>query len=182
MSTADFASYNAIVFGDPFCAYADETILATPDATKQTWTPAVTGNVVLIGTDVSYHFGTGQSSRLIRDGLSWAAKGSGTGMYVSLSCYYAYSDVGTTVNFLSELGAFTVQGQYAPPFTGCPDVIGLTPEGFDHPALRGITASGLSFWSCAIHEAFDSFPSTFRALAQDKDFHIPYIIATAPRG
>jgi hypothetical protein len=103
-------------------------------------------------------------------------------LYVSLSCYYGYAEVGTTVDFLSALGAFAVQGQFAPPFTGCVDSIGLTVDGFSHPALRGISASGLSNWSCAVHEAFDSFPSTFRALAQDRDNHIPYIIATAPRG
>lgn len=48
MTTADFASYKAIVLADPSCS-GDPTILQFLVDTKNVWGPAVEGNMVLIG-------------------------------------------------------------------------------------------------------------------------------------
>jgi hypothetical protein len=52
-TTDDFASYDAIVFGDPSCG--QKQLLATAEATRAVWSPAVTGNIMVIGMDPIYH-------------------------------------------------------------------------------------------------------------------------------
>jgi hypothetical protein len=54
MTTAQFASYNAIVFGDPSCG-GDPSILNTAVADESTWAAAVGGPIVVIGTDPILH-------------------------------------------------------------------------------------------------------------------------------
>jgi hypothetical protein len=54
MSTAEFAAFKAIVLADPSCS-RDPTELQFLVDTKNTWGPAVTGNMILIGKNV--HFG-----------------------------------------------------------------------------------------------------------------------------
>jgi hypothetical protein len=48
MTTADFASFKAIVLADPSYSY-DPTVVDFLGNTKNTWGPAVTGNTMLIG-------------------------------------------------------------------------------------------------------------------------------------
>jgi hypothetical protein len=175
MTTSDFASYSAIVFGDPTCI-ADPGILDSAVANRTTWSPAVTGNIVVIGTDPVFHQGEGQALKLIANGLSWTAHGSGTGLYADLSCYYGSSPPGTTIDLLAEFGSFGVQGQVSDP-----ESVGITVLGSRHPVLRGITSAGLSNWGNSIHEEITASPPTFGVLTQDKQFHLPVVIATAGR-
>ena len=55
----DFASYAAIVLGDPTCKGIGS--FAAAEANTDVWGPALTGNIVLIGTDPTWHsaFGPG---------------------------------------------------------------------------------------------------------------------------
>jgi hypothetical protein len=53
-STADFATYRAIVLGDATCATSLIPIAAA-EANKGVWGPAITGNVILVGTDPVFH-------------------------------------------------------------------------------------------------------------------------------
>jgi hypothetical protein len=48
MKQSDFMAYKAIIIGDPYCSkgIANFNIL---NATKSVWSPAITGNVILIG-------------------------------------------------------------------------------------------------------------------------------------
>jgi len=48
MSTADFAAYKAIILSDPDCG-SDPSVLQFLIDSKNTWGPAVEGNMVLIG-------------------------------------------------------------------------------------------------------------------------------------
>src|SRR5215469_2348505 len=52
----------------------------------------VTGNVIVIGTDPTFHHFAGQNSAgatdLINNGIAWAASKEPTGAYITLSCYY----------------------------------------------------------------------------------------------
>ena len=165
MTAAQFASYNAIVFGDPTCG-TDPTILNTAIANQGTWAPAVTGPIVVIGTDPVFHQSRvgGQANQLTTNAITTAASGSSTGLYASLSCYYGSSPANTAVPLLSPFGTFTVEQG----ITGCDsDISIVTPTS---PVMSGITASGLANWSCSVHEAFDAYPSSYTAIVADTDF------------
>src|SRR5439155_466076 len=52
-SQADFATYRAIILGDPTCVTGTGPVTAAI-ANNTTWGPVVNGNIVLIGTDPVY--------------------------------------------------------------------------------------------------------------------------------
>ncbi len=97
---------------------------------------------------------------MITSGIQFAASGQGTGLYVSLSCYYFNVTQPTTVDFLSEIGSFIVEGQ-----NGCPNAVNILAPG--HPAMSGVTSAGLSNWGCSMHEWFSSFPASFAVIAEE---------------
>jgi hypothetical protein len=47
MTTADFAKYKAIIVPDPSCG--DLSLIQFLEDSKDAWSPAVTGNIILIG-------------------------------------------------------------------------------------------------------------------------------------
>lgn len=183
MTTADFEAYKAIIIPDPNCGTID--MIDFLDLTKTVWGPAVMGNIILIGTDPTYHSSTRPGAlTLIDDAVQFAASGNGTGFYLSLSCYYDSIDA-STVNSLSYFGTITVRGRLA-----CYNDAHLVA---DSEALGKLDDAALSNWSCSVHEVFTSFPTTglfgFEPLAiaqgatgdGQKDFAdgssgIPYII------
>jgi cysteine-rich repeat protein len=148
MTSADFASYRAIILGDPACSF---TPLRMAEAVKnrQVWGPVVDGNVVIVGTDPVAHPPGGVS--LTRNAVRFASAEQGkTGMYISLSCYYHYAPPKTPVPVLEPFGAFTVTQ------VGCYNDAHIVAQ---HPALSNLTSLQLSNWGCSVHEAFDSFPA-----------------------
>ena len=178
-STADFATYKSLDTGDATCDYGNFNATAL---TTDIWGPAVTGNVIIVGTDSVYHQSQGGDA-LTNGAVKFAAAEPGaTGAYISLSCYYHGVAPYTPVPALSPFGGFTVTG------VGCYNDAHKVAE---HPALDGITDATLSNWSCSVHEAFDSYPSDLLPLAiarnagtpdQQKCFAdgscgIPYILA-----
>src|SRR4051812_14625055 len=175
MTTFEFGLYDAIVFGDPTCT-EDTTPLATAEFNKFTWSSAVSGPKVVIGTDPIYHqseFGV-QANQLTLNAMAFAAGGSGTGLYANLSCYY--SGESSSVDFLSAIGSFQVAGQGAGGLNSCPNDVGILLP--DHPVMNGIAVAGLANWSCSIHEAFTAYPAEFQAVARDNPTGLAYIIAT----
>lgn len=182
-TTADFAAYKAIVIPDPTCGSVGTIDFF--DLSKADWGPAVMGNIILIGTDPTFH----SSSRpgaltLIDDAVLFSASGNGTGLYFALSCYYDSVD-SATVDSLSYFGTITVRGKLA-----CYNDAHLVA---DSSALGKLDDAALSDWSCSVHEVFSSYPTTglfgFEPLAiaqgatgdGQKDFAdgsngIPYII------
>ena len=172
MTTADFANYRAIILGDPFCS---TTPSAAAEANRTTWGPAINGNVVVNGTDPTFHSTQG-GAELIQSSVAFAVDAAGkTGMYMSLSCYYNFSSAGTAVPMLEPFGTFTVTGNL-----GCYNDSHIVAS---HPALAGLTDEMLSNWSCSVHEAFDSWPTTgpgaFTVLAIAENIGTVY---TAPDG
>ncbi|CZR67440.1 related to glucan 1,4-alpha-glucosidase [Phialocephala subalpina] len=170
MTTADFASYKAIVLADPSCS-SDPTILEFLVDTKDVWGPAVEGNMVLIGTDPSYHFSSEPGAgALIDNAIKFSAAGksstgvSQTGLYFALSCYYDSVDT-ATVDTLSYFGTFGVRGNL--------DCYNKAHIVASSPALGGLADADLSDWSCSVHEAFSVYPSVgvngFQALAIAQD-------------
>lgn len=150
MTTADFENYKAIIVSDPECGIIDDINFL--DVTKPVWSPAIMGNIILIGTDPGYH----SSSRpgaltLIDDAVQFAASGNGTGLYFSLSCYYDAVDT-ATVDSLSYFGDISIRGQLA-----CYNDAHLVANS---SALGKLDDSALSDWSCSVHEVFTNYPTT----------------------
>jgi protocatechuate 3,4-dioxygenase beta subunit len=164
MTAAQFAAYDALVLGDPNCA-GPGSGTATAQANANVWGPAVTGNVLINGTDPVFHHNQGGSS-LTNGGVKFAAAKEGkTGAYISLSCYYHGTAPGTPVPLLNGFGSFTATG------VGCYNNAHITAT---HAALAGMTDSTLSNWSCSVHEGFDSWPIAFEVLAIARDVGSAY--------
>jgi hypothetical protein len=182
MTSANFATYRAVVLGDRTCS-ADLNDVAAAEANKTTWSPAVKGNVIVIGTDPVFHAQFGGNAAgaqtLIKNGIGFAAAdATKTGVYIALGCYYYSSGVDTPVPLLSGFGTFTVQGQFT--FGGgCPANSHIVAS---HPALTGLTDADLSNWSCSTHEAFDAFAPTFAVLAINEDIPTGYVATDGTAG
>jgi len=169
MSTAQFASFNAMVFGDPNCS-TNDTVLATPTSTRGAWSPAVLGPKVVIGTDATHHginFGEdGQDKRAIaqaltRNAISYAASQPGaTGMFMSLSCYYAFTTSPTTISALGGFGSFSALGSNDPATANSVTISDST-----NPVVAGLTSADLSNWGKSIHELIVTQPTTWKTVA-----------------
>lgn len=153
MTTAQFASYRAIVLGDPTCdPESTPTPYAAATASVAQWGPAVQGNVIVIGTDPVYHATVGgrpDAGNLITGAMDFVlADPTRTGAYLDLSCSYD-STPSQLAPVLSYFGNFTVHG------VGCNDNIDIVAQ---QAALTDVTNSDLSGWECSVHEAFSSWP------------------------
>ena len=157
MTAADFASYRALVFGDPTCQPGTGAIAAA-EANRNVWGPVVNGNVIIIGADPVFHAYNGAlpgAITLIEKGIGFAAEVPGkTGSYVCLSCYYYDAVGGTPVPLLDPFGTFTVVGQ-STGWTSCPNASHIIATS---PALEGLEDADLSNWSCSVHEGFVQWP------------------------
>ena len=176
MTTAQFASYRAIVLGDPNCTAASPTPLQPAETNRDTWSPAITGNVTLQGTDPGFHAsaagagGAAGARKLVNRSLAFVTADPGhTGLYVSLSCYYVAASSPAPVAVLDGIdgGGFTVQWQPADD-SQVVDASGKS--------ITGLVDADLAGWGSSIHEPFVAFPSTFSAFAVAKSTSSPYII------
>ncbi|KAJ9136598.1 hypothetical protein NKR23_g9802 [Pleurostoma richardsiae] len=180
MTTSEFAVYDALIFSD---ASSISQIQFITDARAQ-WTPAIEGNIIIIGTDPSNHgsYGTAGAVTLIDDGLRFAVNGTSTGLFFSFGYAYQSYSSAIEVDALAGFGEFTSYGA-----GGCYNDVHLVA---DSPALNGLSDEDLSNWGCSIHEVFASYPSDFSALAiangatgegaqtfADNSTGIPYILA-----
>ena len=181
-TTADFATYDALILGDPTCGLPSTPYIGAAEANRTVWSPVIDGNIVVIGTDEVFHHSQG-GSQLTASAVAFAADAAGkTGLMVSLSCYYHDTAPLTPVLVLDQFGTgFKVSG------VGCFNNAHIVAT---HPALAGLTDASLSNWSCSVHEAISDFPSDFLPLAiarnvggpgsmtfPDGSFGIPYIVA-----
>ena len=154
----DFASYRAIVVGDPTCALTGPENSAI--ATANIWGPVVMGSggkVIIIGTDPTFHYGQGGDT-LIYSGMRFViANDPGrtkTGAYLCLSCYYN-SYCGDTVHLLDGIKlpgqSFTMDGGGGACPIGCYNNIHKTANA---PQLVNVNDGNLGPWSCSVHEIF----------------------------
>lgn len=183
-SAADFASYRALVLGDPTCQGPGTGSIAAAEANASTWGPQVDGNVIIMGTDEVYHDVQG-GNLLSEKAMAFAVDEVGrTGAFISLSCYYHGTPPLTPVPLLNDAfgPSFTLTG------VGCYNDAHIVATS---PALVGITDATLSNWSCSVHEAFDSWPASFDVLAiaegigasftaSDGTIGTPYVLARGP--
>ena len=158
-TSADFATYRAIILGDPTCGRLPSIQLAAAVKNRHVWGPVVDGNVIVVGTDPVLH----QKSAVTRNAVQFATAQQGkTGAYINLSCYYEEAPPKTPVPVLAPFGTFT-----ATKVGACYNDVHIVAK---HVALAGLTDSLLSNWSCSVHEAFDSFPAAnFTPLAIARD-------------
>lgn len=159
MTQANFASYRAIILGDPFCQSATSIIAA--EANRTTWSPAITGNMIIIGVDPVVHpsIGTnGRGTELTQKGIAFAAADpTKTGAYITLSCYYISQATAIPLPLLDQFGPFLVKK--APPNFNNSHIVAT------HPSFAGLTDAELSNWSQSVHEIFDQWPITFQVFA-----------------
>lgn len=178
LTRSDFAKYDAVVIGDRGCSDGGSGYLDVAAATRGRWTPALTGNVSVVGTDPVYHWRFGAkvepARRLIVNGLTFATASRGTGAYVSLGCAYSGAGRFTDVPLLAGFGPFTVRGQATPPLGGCADRAEIVRS--SSPLVAGLTDASLSSWGCSIHEGIDAYPYPFKVVAQHKPSQLPYMV------
>ncbi len=167
LTEANFASYSAIVIGDPSNVSCATAVPSDALSTAATWGPAVTGNVAVIGTAPEYAGSSGTA--LIYDAIAYAVSGSGTGLYLSLNCEYSSASSNTAVPLLAHVegGGFTLQGQSAT----CPDsgtvntLVAVASNQFAE-----LQSSSLGPWAspaCSVEESFDAWPSALSGLGYD---------------
>jgi hypothetical protein len=189
-STTDFASYRAIVFGDPTCTESLRPVQAA-EANTSVWGPAIDGNVLIIGTDPMLHAQyIPSATEVVESGLAYVLstpKVEGkTGAYISLSCYFNESGDDNSVELLKYFGSFIVDEN-----TTCHDDVHIVEP--EHPAMSGLTDAELSNWDCSIHALFTQWPSTFLPLviadglgteytAADGHTGTPYILSRSVEG
>jgi hypothetical protein len=183
MSTADFASFDAIAIPDPTCfgSSGNDSAIAAAIANASVWGAAVDGNVIVIGTDEVFHSGQGGSALMDAATDFVVAEAGKTGAYISLSCYYHGVAEGFALPWLGQAfgGSWSVRG------VGCFNDAHIVAT---HPALAGLNDGILSNWSCSVHEGIDSWPIDFEVLAiaenigssftaPDGSVGTPYIVA-----
>lgn len=158
-STADFSQFDAIVFGDEPICFGDTARWNTAVSNRQVWSAAVSGNVIINGTDPDFH----GKSQFVHQSLAFAAADAapGPGLYVSLSCAYHSTSGAVPVELLEGLGRFTVTG-----VNNCPiDAHKIAA----HPTLDGLDDAYLSNWFCSTHEIFVDWPGNFQPLVIIRD-------------
>jgi lysophospholipase L1-like esterase len=175
MTTSQFAAYRAIILGDPTCAEGITADIAAATTNARTWGSAISGNIVIAGTDPVFHAAQGGET-LTRRAVDFALGDSGkTGAYISLSCYYHGTAPMTPVGLLDGIGTggFKVSG------VGCYNNAHIVAQS---PALSGLTDNDLSNWSCSVHEAFQSWPGNLVPLAIARDFDSSFTASDGSQG
>jgi len=164
-----FDQYRAIIIGDPQCNTSTPQYLAALtalNATKTLWTPAASGNVILLGIDNACHaYGTNGAAKTINRGIAFTVNDpTKTGFYYALSCYYDYTAPAVTPTLVPQLTGFGTFLTRNYPNTCFNDAHIVA----THPiftAAPPLTDAELSNWSCSTHEGFDVWPPSFVVLA-----------------
>ncbi len=175
-TTSDFSVFDAIVFGDQPRCIGNPSIWDTAIANREIWSRAITGNVIINGTDPDTH----SKTLFVERSVQFAMDGNefGPGLYVSLSCaYHNESTEAVPVELLASFGTFMVRSVGG---SHCPVAAHKVAT---HAALSDIDDSYLSGWGCSTHEGFDSWPANFVPLAIITDAEVAnYTSSDGTRG
>ena len=147
---ADFEAFDAIVFGDHDCSGPYSTDFETVYTSRATWSAAVTGNIVVTGTDAGCHSGSTGADGFVESAVDWAASGNGTGLYAS-------GDWGRRdVDYLDVWGTWgTTTSHY--------DTVTITDA--THPIFTDV--STVSGWGNTAHSYIDTYPADWTVVATD---------------
>jgi IPT/TIG domain-containing protein/PASTA domain-containing protein len=162
MTTAQFASYRAIIIGDNDDS-TNPSDLDAAVANAATWGAAVKGNVVLTGGDAETHYPA--SLQFINKGIGFAAAIPGqTGAYVAWANYYRFVNGGVDAP-VTVLDAFSPGG-----FSSSQaDINTIHIDPATTPAPSGLTDGDLSGWGTTAHAFMSRFPTPFKVLAVSVD-------------
>lgn len=174
------ARYQAIVFGGRFPECLEDPAgaqsLSVALATRQSWSPVITGNIAVLGEELSANQGDGGAAQsLLESAIGYAASGNTTGAYISLSCYYENQTTPVSPAIIDQFGNFSVVGRFAGGPNSCPSQARIVNS---HPVLGELTATELSGWSCSAQEGFVQVDPSFQTVAVVDDLldSAPYII------
>ena len=168
MTKSEFSAYRALIVGDTGANPSTPYDVMTSNAAV--WGAAVTGNVLIAGTDPEDHGG----QRLTQNAVAFTADVPGkTGLYLAMSDTFSGAAQDEPVALLDGLssGGFTFGN-----VGGCYEDAHIVAV---HPVLSGLTDSDLSNWACSVHNAFSKWPGDFIVLAIAKNTGNAY---TAPDG
>ncbi len=181
MTEADFASYEAIVIGDPSSGSCATTVPTEAASTAGTWGPAVNGNVAVLGTAPTLAGSAG--SALLDDALSYAVATPGqTGLYMSLNCEYEYAGAGSPVPMLAYVDDSGVQKQQqfhgdraeqqrlVPGFRDGQHLAGTGGHAVQRPSL-GQPGPPWALPACSVQESFTAWPVGLNGLASRHQRH-----------
>jgi len=179
MSQAQFASYAALVIGDPSSGGMCSTSLPTATALGAAWQAAVSGDIAVLGAAPAL-VGTTGADALVKDAAGYAAAGyssssqAGTGLYLSLNCAYSLTTSAAAVGLLNGVqgiqaaGGVMVSGGQSCSDAGTVNLWEAEAAG----TFAGFASSALGSGSwpspaCPVEEAFDSWPAMFTPVAYD---------------
>jgi uncharacterized delta-60 repeat protein len=162
-SQAQFASYRALILGDPVSE--DIGRIQAAEQSRTIWAPIIDGNIIVVGADPVNHYGTVGARKLTTNAVAFALnQPNKTGLYICLSKYYVHA-FGSPVPVLDRFGSFTVTGISD---TDCYQASGIIVAA--HPVLagapNGLTDADLYGWDCSVHQYFNTKPSTFEVFAE----------------
>lgn len=169
MTTDNYKSYRAIILGDPHCHHDEDNKLSGAFANRHVWSPAVTGNIIVHSFDASWHheFGRDPGTELFLNTTTlYSTASSGTGLYMTTSCYDFGDDAGT-VEILDQFGSFKASRQHK-------DNIHIVDT--IHPSLAGSTDSTISNWGNSVHNIFIEHPEDFHIVAINTDTDKPVLL------
>jgi hypothetical protein len=176
-TTADFAQYNAIIIPDGACDL-DSDALNLLKTTRNTWTAAVHGPIVLGGPDPDFHATNGEGAagpkiKYLQNILNFVTSGTSTGLYAGgIGCFL---DDGQ-VDYLRPISPISILAQDGS------DVHITQPTS---PVMVGLSDKGLSGWEDSYHNQFDSIPSFFQVVAVGRsnptDPFLPVVVVANSR-
>lgn len=158
-STEDFARFQMIYVGEQLCGGPDlHGELDALIATRDVWTPAVTGRVKVSGLDLACHIRGWDDRRggdptippiVFANTISWLLDGGGT------SAFFA-TDWGRGGG--RQFAAF---GDWEVLEQRWDETVILEPE---HPIFAGVSDVGMTHWGAVSHSLFPAWPDSFRPL------------------
>ena len=152
---ADFEAFDAIVIGDKDCSGPSSSDLQTVYDTRNTWGPAITGQVVVTGTDAVCHYGSTTATQFYNNAVNWASSGGSTGAFFS-------SDWGRrNLDYLSPMGSFSSTQSHG-------DTVYITDT--SHPVMSGFSTSSMNNWGNTHHSYISGYPSDFTVIAHSMDY------------
>ncbi len=160
------SSFDALIVGDEGCAGPSTATLQAIYATRATWGPSISGNVVVAATDAWCHAAaTSNALQFSLQAAEWAASGDGTGAFFS-------SDWGRRgLDYLEPLGGFNSVLQHG----DLVDVVDPT-----HPVLAGLTSAEMSNWGNAHHTIIGLYPNSFVEIASTPTGDAIVVVSNEP--
>jgi hypothetical protein len=144
MTTANFASYDLVVIDS-----GSGTLYQAVYDTRDVWSPAITGRIVVTGADPGLHAADPGAPLFMRNAMQWLSTGPGTALYVATDANTRMLDF---VQSVAPIGTAS----------GTSEEVMLMAPG--HPVMAGETSASLSNWQVSVHSFLTTIPGTWTVL------------------